>query len=102
MNLKPPDQCRDMAEIRREVSALDREIIRLLGERLEYVRSAVRFKPDEESIRNPDHWSAFFADRRHWAEEAGYDPWVIEAVYRRLYEYTVQVQLALHAGKPGG
>jgi isochorismate pyruvate lyase len=102
MSRKPPEQCRDMAEIRREVSELDHRIIALLGERLAYVRSAVRFKPDEESIRNPDHWERFFADRRRWAEEAGYDPSVIEAVYRRLYEYTVQVQMELHARKPRG
>jgi isochorismate pyruvate lyase len=98
--MKPPERCADMAEIRKEVSELDHEIIRLLGRRLEYVRSAVRFKPDEESIRNPDHWERFFADRRAWAREAGYDPAVIEAVYRRLYEYTVDVQLELHRRKP--
>ena len=91
-----------MAEIRREVSALDQRIIALLGERLEYVKAAVRYKPDEESIRNPDHWEAFFADRRRWAVEAGYDPAVIEALYRRLYEYTVQVQLELHSRKSRG
>lgn len=97
--MKAPEHCAGMAEIRREVSALDREIIRLLGRRLDYVRAAVRFKPDEDSIRNPDHWERFFADRKAWAAEEGYDPAVIEAIYRRLYEYTVQVQLELHACK---
>jgi isochorismate pyruvate lyase len=100
--MKPPQRCADMAEIRREVSDIDREIIALLGRRLEYVRSAVRFKPDEESIRNPDHWERFFADRRAWAQQAGYDPEVIEAMYRRLYEYTVDVQLDLHRRKAKG
>lgn len=100
--MKPPERCADMAEIRREVSDIDREIVALLGRRLEYVRAAVRFKPDEESIRNPDHWERFFADRRAWAQQAGYDPAVIEAMYRRLYEYTVDVQLDLHRRKPKG
>lgn len=100
--MKPPARCADMAEIRKEVSDIDREIIALLGRRLEYVHAAVRFKPDEESIRNPDHWERFFAERRAWAREAGYDPSVIEAMYRRLYEYTVEVQLDLHRRKPRG
>jgi Chorismate mutase len=91
-----------MEAIRADVNAIDREIVRLLGRRLAYVRSAVRFKPDEESIRRPDHWERFFAQRRAWAEEEGYDPVVIEAIYRRLYDYSVEVQLDLHRRKPKG
>jgi len=91
-----------MEEIRAAVSELDHEIIRMLGRRLDYVREAVRYKPNEESISNPDHWERFFADRRRWAGEAGYDPRVIEAMYRKLYEYTVRVQLELHRKKTGG
>jgi isochorismate pyruvate lyase len=97
--MKSPERCESMEEIRAEVNEIDRGIVALLGRRLDYVRSAVRFKPDEDSIRNPDHWERFFAARRQWGKEAGYDPDVIEAMYRRLYEYTVQVQLALHARK---
>ena len=97
--MKTPATCRDMAEIRADVSELDHEIIRMLGRRLDYVKAAVRYKPDEESIRNPGHFDRFFADRRHWAAEAGYDPDVIEAIYRQLYEYTVEVQLAEHRAK---
>jgi isochorismate pyruvate lyase len=99
--MKPPEACKDMVEIRKEVSQLDHDIIALLGKRLEYVKSAVCFKPDEESIRNPDHWTRFFAERRAWAEAGGYDPAVIEAMYRTLYDYTIEVQLALHRAKKG-
>jgi len=95
----PAGDCAGMEQIRAQVNKVDREIVRLLGERLGYVRAAVAFKPDEDSIRNPDHWDAFFAARRKWAEEEGYDPAVIEAMYRALYDYTVKVQLALHARK---
>ncbi len=102
MTIPAPGECGDMVQIRAAVSELDHEIIRMLGRRLDYVREAVRYKPDEESIRNPDHWDRFFADRRRWAEEAGYDAGVIEAMYRKLYEYTVQVQLELHRAKTGG
>lgn len=98
--MKSPELCADMAEIRAEVNAIDHEIIALLGRRLDYVRAAVRHKPDEQSIRNPDHWDRFFAQRRGWARDAGYDPDVIEAIYRRLYDYTVEVQLDLHRSKP--
>lgn len=99
--MRTPDQCADMGAIRDDVNAIDREIVRLLGRRLDYVRSAVRFKPDEESIRRPDHWERFFAQRRAWGEEEGYDPKVIEDLYRRLYEYTVEVQLDLHRKRKG-
>jgi isochorismate pyruvate lyase len=100
--MRTPGQCNGMEEIRADVNAIDREIVRLLGRRLEYVRAAVRFKPDERSITNPDHWERFFEQRRAWGEEEGYDPAVNEAIYRRLYDYTIQVQLELHRRKPKG
>lgn len=99
--MKTPATCRDMAEIRADVSELDHEIIRLLGRRLDYVKAAVRYKPDEESITHPGHWDRFFADRRAWAEEAGYDPAVVEALYRRLYDYSIEVQLAMLRERKG-
>lgn len=97
--MKAPEACGGMEEIRAEVSRIDREVIALLGQRLDYVKAAVRFKPDEESIRKPDHWAKFFADRRAWGAAAGYDPDVIEALYRRLYEYTIEVQTDLHRAR---
>ncbi len=51
---------------------------------------------DEGSIRNPDAWRVFFADRRAWAGSEDDDHDVVEAMYRTLYDYTVRVQLALH------
>lgn len=100
--MKTPETCNGMEEIRADVNEIDREIVRLLGRRLAYVRAAVRFKPDERSITNPDHWERFFAQRRAWGEQEGYDPAVIEALYRRLYEYTVRVQLQMHRAKAQG
>ena len=94
-----PEDCVGMDQIRAEVNKIDREIIGLLGKRLNYVRSAVAFKPDEDSIRSPDHWDSFFAARKRWAAEEGYDPAVIEAVYRTLYNFTIEIQLSLHAQK---
>ncbi len=94
---KNPGECASLAEIREQVNAIDHEIIALLGKRLSYVRAAVTFKPTEESIRRPDHWSSFFAQRREWAQEMGYDPDVIEKVYQVLYDFTIKVQLDLHA-----
>ena len=99
--MRTPESCASMEEIRADVNEIDREIVRLLGRRLAYVRAAVRFKPDERSITNPDHWDRFFAERRAWGEQEGYDPGVIEALYRRLYEYTVDVQLRMHRAKKG-
>jgi isochorismate pyruvate lyase len=71
----------------------------LLGKRLDYVRAAVAFKPDEDSIRRPDHWDSFFSARKQWAEQEGYDPAVIEAVYRAMYDFSIKIQLSLHAQK---
>jgi isochorismate pyruvate lyase len=97
--IKTPESCANMVEIREAVSKIDRQIVALLGTRLRYVHAAVRFKPDEESIRRPDHWDQFFAVRKAWAEQEGYPAAVIEALYKTLYDYTVETQLALHKKK---
>ena len=100
MSMNTSEKCISMEEIRADVNAIDREILRLLGLRLAYVQSAVRFKFNEESIKHPNHWESFYAQRRAWGEEEGYAPDVIESLYRRLYEYTIKVQLEIYSSKP--
>ena len=92
-------ECTDIHDLRQSVNALDKEIIRLLGERVHFSRSAVRFKGSEEHIRNPEHMAEFLAQRRAWGEEYGVDTHVISDIYKIIIENSISVQLKLWAAR---
>lgn len=64
MHMKTPDECSGLGDIRRELDAIDKEIVGLLGRRLPYVLAAARFKPSEESIAAPDRVAAMLVERQ--------------------------------------
>lgn len=91
--------CADIRDLRQAVNALDKEIVRLLGERVRFSDSAVSFKGDEQHIRNPEHMVEFFAQRRGWAEEYGVDTQVISDIYKIIIENSISIQLKLWASR---
>jgi isochorismate pyruvate lyase len=91
--------CADIRDLRQSVNVLDKEIIRLLGERVRFSGSAVQFKGGEEHIRNPEHIVEFFAQSRAWAEEYGVDTQVISDIYKIITENSISIQLKLWASR---
>ena len=87
--MKLPENCENMDEIRAEIDALDREIIRLLGARFSYVKAAAQFKTDAASVRAPKRFAAMLQARRAWAQEENLSPDAIEKLYRDLVEYFI-------------
>ena len=47
-----PDDCTDMAEVRRGVDATDRELMELLARRYGYMRAAARIKTERGAVRD--------------------------------------------------
>jgi isochorismate pyruvate lyase len=78
-----------MDEIRAGMDAIDRQMILLMAERVEYVRSAAKFKTSSASVAAPERVAAVLKTRREWAEAAGLDGAVIEDLYRELVRYCV-------------
>ena len=91
--MKPPEDCKNIEDIRRNIDALDREIIDLIGRRARYVERAAHFKTGEQSVRAHERQKNMLATRRRWAEENGLDPDVIEALYRNLISYFVDREM---------
>ncbi|WP_028525382.1 isochorismate lyase [Runella limosa] len=91
--MKSPTQCENMAEIRTEIDALDREIIRLIGQRFGYVKAASKFKTSETSVKAPERFKAMLVERRTWAEEEGIHPDAIEKMYTDLVNYFIQEEM---------
>jgi isochorismate pyruvate lyase len=68
---KSANNCENIAEIRTEIDAIDREIVSLIGRRFEYVKAASKFKMSETSVKTPERFKAMLAQRRVWAGEQG-------------------------------
>ena len=91
--MRKPDECRDMQDIRAEIDRLDQEVIRLLGQRFQYVQAASQFKTSATSVRAPERFKAMLEQRRVWAQEAGLDPDVIASMYRDLVNYFIEEEM---------
>ena len=91
-----------MADVRAEIDALDREVVRLIGIRRRYVHAAARFKTSESGVRAPERFAAMLETRRAWAVEEGLDPDAVERLYRDLVEHFIAEELArFRAAAPG-
>jgi isochorismate pyruvate lyase len=85
----PPENCTGMDEIRAGMDGIDRQIILLMAERVEYVRAAAKFKTSSAGVAAPERVAAVLKTRREWAEAAGLKGAVIEGLYRELVRYCV-------------
>lgn len=89
MTPKIPAECDSLDEIRAGMDEIDRQIIALIGKRVEYVREAAKFKTSIENVAAPERVEAVLKTRRAWAEAAGLNGEAIERLYRDLVAYSV-------------
>jgi isochorismate pyruvate lyase len=96
--------CRDMAEVRRGVDALDDIIVPLLARRAGFMTQAARIKNDETLVRDEARIAAIVARVRRIAEHQGGDPDLVERLYRAMmeiyidYEHQELARLRLNPG----
>ncbi len=94
--MKSADSCTSIEEIRNAIDTIDREVIRLLGERFQYIKEIIRFKkPTEESIVAKNRFEAVIASRREQALKNGLNPDLIERVYRELLNHFISEEMKL-------
>lgn len=80
-------------EVRAQIDRVDREIVRLIGERTGYVRQVVRFKRTEGDARAPARVEQVIARVRSRAVETGADPELVERIYRLMIDWFTEAQL---------
>lgn len=69
----PPQDCKNLEEIRDGMDAIDRQIIALLSQRVAYVKAAAKFKTSAAAVAAPDRVQKVLDTRRQWADAAGLD-----------------------------
>jgi isochorismate pyruvate lyase len=95
--MKEPQQCTSIEDIRNVIDIIDKQVIELLGKRLECIKEIIVFKKNEEDIVARKRYTEVLLARREWATLQGLDPDVIENMYISLMHYFIEVQKkALH------
>jgi isochorismate pyruvate lyase len=97
-----PEAAATLEDVRADIDRIDREIVRLLGERSRCVRQAARFKTDESSVRAPDRVRRMAADRRAWAADEALSPDFVEALFRAVTDHFIEHELSHWRGAGSG
>ena len=95
MNLKKPNQCISLEEVRNEIDKIDYKIIQLFSERMKYVEAVVTFKSDEEGIVAAGRKEQVINERAKWAKDQGLDPQTIGKIYTLLIDRNIKHELEL-------
>ena len=82
-----------LAELRRDIDALDSQLIGLLARRQRLVEQAGRLKPrgDQQAVAAPERVAQVIADRSQ-ALAAGLAPEVAEAVWRAMIDAFIHLE----------
>lgn len=92
-----PDDCQTIDQVRSEIDRVDRAIVELLAERRGYVKAVTRFKRTEADVHAVDRQKQVIAARRAWAEELGFDPDLVERIYRTMIDHFIAEEMAILA-----
>lgn len=76
--------CATLLEVRDNIDRLDREIVRLMAERGQYVAEAGRFKANPAAVSAPARVEAIIAKVKTVARENGLAESVVERSYRAM------------------
>ncbi|WP_254600868.1 chorismate mutase [Caulobacter sp. S45] len=89
----PPQDCRDMAEVRAGVDALDQRLVALLAIRQGYMDAAARIKTDRGKVYDADRIEDVVAKVKASARQQGLADVIAEPLWRVLMELCIAYEL---------
>ena len=89
-DIRDPDDCTTMTEVRAGVDDVDRRIVTLLQRRFGYMDAAARIKPERSAVR--DEWRK--ADVLARVDATAAELRVDRALMARLYEDLIETSIA--------
>lgn len=93
-NIRLPEDCTTMIEVRAGVDALDAELIALLAKRFGYMRAAARIKPSRDAVRDEARKASVIAAAVAEAELLGVPAGVVADIWERLVEGSIAYEFA--------
>jgi isochorismate pyruvate lyase len=89
-DVRDPQHCETMVEVRAGVDDVDRQIVALIARRFGYMDAAARIKPDRGAVR--DEWRK--ADVKAKVDKAAGEAGIDRQLMSRLYEDLVETSIA--------
>jgi isochorismate pyruvate lyase len=89
----------ELNELRRDIDAVDAEIIALLSKRANLVSAAGALKKNEQGVRDPKRVEQVIEKVRALAMTSGLDPMIAETIYRTIIGCFVQAELKEFDGR---
>lgn len=89
MNVKPPQACQTMSEVRAGVDALDRQLVALLAQRFGFMDAAARIKTSRSDVRDEARKAQVIANASTAAAAAGLPPGLAEDLWEALVEASI-------------
>lgn len=78
-----------MVEVRANIDALDRAIVRLLRQRLDFIEAAARIKQDRGAVRDEARKADVINKAKAEAERIGMPTDLVEQLYEQMVEYSI-------------
>ena len=91
-DVRDPEDCRDMGEVRAGVDAVDRALVALLARRQGYMSAAARIKPTAADVRVPWRIEQVVENVLAEAERMGLSARIAEPVWRELIERSIEFE----------
>ena len=88
-----PNECQDMGDIRSAIDELDNNIIKMMSQRLSYVREASRFKKDETDVRDKNRIQEVIESKKKLAVEHNLPPELIGKIYEMMIDSFIEEEL---------
>lgn len=85
----PAKNCANMKEVREEIDRVDREIVPLLLERLNYIAQAGHIKQERDTVRDEWRIEDVVSKAKAVAAEQGGNQAYIDDIYRHLIEWSI-------------
>ena len=93
MSARPPQQCKDLAEVRVEIDRIDNALVDRIAERLGYVERAWQLKLQLGQEANVPWRNQQVIDKvRARASERGVPPDLCEALWRQMIGWFIQYE----------
>lgn len=97
----PADDCLSMTDVRREIDRVDRELIRLLAERLTYIERAGHIKAERGAVRDEDRIRDVLSKVKASCQRDCFPYAIAEPVWRALMEGCIAHEFVVFDEKPG-
>ncbi|MDC9580521.1 chorismate mutase [Xenorhabdus sp. PR6a] len=80
-------------DVRKQIDALDSQLVKLIAQRGECVKAAATFKKNAQDVRAPDRVQQVIDKVSILAEEHGLPPEIIQKVYRSMIDAFIDFEM---------